>query len=166
MKLLQIIADLLEYPATWTNRKEEIWKLAYESDSPNRHLVLEFLKIASNYNELDLEEMYVRTFDNNDYTTLNMTYYITGDEKSRTKPPQRGFLLVWLKERVKPSGNELPDYLPYLLRYLSENDDYHVKDVLKNPMRMLTERLNERKSVFYPLVLAAYLELYGGENVI
>ena len=165
MKLLQIIADLLEYPTAWMNRREEILKLVSECKSPNRHLVLEFLKNVSNYNELDVEELYVRTFDINDYTTLNMTYYITGDEKSRIRQPKRGFLLVWLKERVKVTGSELPDYLPYLLKYLSENDDEDVKELLKNPMRILFDRLKERESIFYPLVLAAYLELYGGEDV-
>ncbi|MBB5254306.1 nitrate reductase molybdenum cofactor assembly chaperone [Sulfurisphaera ohwakuensis] len=164
MNLLEVIGDLLEYPREWIKRKETIMNLVSESLSPNKYLIFEFLKSVSNYKELDLEEIYVSTFDNSDYTTLYMTYYITGEEKSRAKTPKRGFLLAWLKSRTKVNSNELPDYLPLLLKYLSNTEDEEVKKLIQEPMKILSDRLKEKNSVFYPLVLAAYLELYGGED--
>lgn len=166
MKLLEVIGNLLEYPKEWINKKEMIINMVNKSLSINKYLVLEFLKNVSNYQELDLEEIYVNTFDSNDYTTLYMTYYITGEEKSRTKIPKRGFLLAWLKSKIKISSNELPDYLPILLKYLSNTDDKEVKKLIQEPMKILSDRLKEKNSIFYPLVLAAYLELYGGEEEI
>ncbi|BFI75843.1 nitrate reductase molybdenum cofactor assembly chaperone [Sulfurisphaera ohwakuensis] len=164
MNLLEVIGDLLEYPREWIKRKETIMNLVSESLSPNKYLIFEFLKSVSNYKELDLEEIYVSTFDNSDYTTLYMTYYITGEEKSRAKTPKRGFLLAWLKSRTKVNSNELPDYLPLLLKYLSNTEDEEVKKLIQEPMKILSDRLKEKNSVFYPLVLAAYLELYRGED--
>lgn len=162
MNLLEIIGELLEYPKEWIERKDEIVNLVINSSSPNKSLVLEFLEQATKYKDLDLEEIYVSTFDNSDYTSLYMTYYITGEEKSRARTPKRGFLLAWLKSRIKVNSTELPDYLPLLLKYLSTTADLEVKKLIREPMRILLDRLKEKNSIFYPLILAAYLELYGG----
>lgn len=162
--MLNVIADLLEYPTKWIKRKREIEEIVINLTSSRAYLLKEFLEEVSNYNELDLEEIYVKTFDNNDYITLNISYYITGEEKNRVNLPKRGLLLVWLKERVKDYMREdLPDYLPTLLRYLGSKYDEEVKKLIQNPLKTLQSRLKEHKSVFYPLITLAILELYGGE---
>ncbi|QGA54087.1 nitrate reductase molybdenum cofactor assembly chaperone [Sulfolobus sp. E5-1-F] len=164
MKTLQLVKKLLEYPSIWMKEKEEIINQIIQTSSPYRQFLLRFLENISNYKQLDLEEIYVNTFDNNDYTTLYMTYYITGEERERIGLPKRGLLLAWLKERVKIANNELPDYLPILLEYLDNHDDEEVKKLIQEPMKILLNRLKERNSIFYPLVFTAYLELYGGIN--
>ncbi|MEM4146512.1 MAG: nitrate reductase molybdenum cofactor assembly chaperone, partial [Metallosphaera sp.] len=92
--MLNVIADLLEYPTKWIKRKREIEEIVNNLTSSRAYLLKEFLEEVSNYNELDLEEIYVKTFDNNDYITLNISYYITGEEKNRVNLPKRGLLLV------------------------------------------------------------------------
>ncbi|WP_338598584.1 nitrate reductase molybdenum cofactor assembly chaperone [Sulfolobus tengchongensis] len=164
MNLLEITAELLEYPTSWIGRRKEIINSISQISSPHKQFLLEFLESISVYNELDLEEIYVSTFDNNDYITLYITYYITGEEKERIKPAKRGLLLAWLKERIKMNGKELPDYLPVLLKYLSANNDDEVKKILQRPISIILNRLKEKNSIFYPLIKLAYLELYGGNQ--
>ncbi|MEB2792976.1 MAG: nitrate reductase molybdenum cofactor assembly chaperone [Caldisphaeraceae archaeon] len=158
-QVLLIIADLLDYPSKWLGREKEILL----QDLPDG--VKEFIKMASSYDPLDLEEEYVSTFDFNSKTTLNMTFYITGEEKSRASAPRRGYILLKLKELLKNKtelpSNELPDYLPSILKVLALDMNKDIANMIKEPMEILISNLSKKNSIFLPIVRQAYKEIYG-----
>jgi len=103
------LADLLEYPASnWD------FKIAACAD----HGVL--AKFRSGIAALtlsDLQELYTRTFDLNPVCALEIGYHLFGENY------KRGEFLANLRETEAPFAlgqeNQLPDYLPVLLRLLT-----------------------------------------------
>ncbi len=147
---LKLVAKLLEYPETWWNELKDL----LDSDLPDD--VREFLKRASSYDLLDLEEEYVSTFDLNKDVSLNVTYYLTEDTR-------RGkYMLVFLEKLGKPP-KDLPDYLPFVLSRLSEYPDKEVVSLIRKPLEDIIRGLKERESVFLPLFVHVYNSLYGGK---
>jgi len=120
--LLKLISLLLQYP------DQEIKSLDWQSalvDVAEPELIENLNSFGKYFNQtplVQLQENYVHTFDFNDKTNLYLTYSKLGDEK------ERGQVLVELKEIYKFAGfelesNELPDYLPLLLEFVSLADE-------------------------------------------
>ncbi len=128
-ELLKLVSLLLQYP------DEEIYSLEWQpclSHVKNQEIV-ENLNVFGDYfrgSTLDiLQENYVQTFDFNEKANLYLTYSKLGDEK------KRGQALAELKEIYKFAGfelesNELPDYLPLLLEFVSHVDEKISIDLL------------------------------------
>ncbi len=147
---LKLVAKLLEYPETWWNELDELLNKDLPSD------IREFLKKASSYDLLDLEEEYVSTFDLNKNITLNVTYYLTEDTK-------RGKYMLLFLERLGKPVKDLPDYLPFVLSRLSENRDKEIISLIKKPLEVIINNLRESNSIFLPLFIHVYNSLYGDE---
>ncbi|ACP37635.1 nitrate reductase molybdenum cofactor assembly chaperone [Sulfolobus islandicus M.14.25] len=162
-ELLVIIADLLEYPAYWLPKLSEFEAKLVKINDP---FVVEFIKEVKSIEPIDLEEIYVSTFDFNKETTLNITYYYTGDEKQRGNN-KRGILLLKLKELANiNTKKELPDYLPNLIRFIANNANENTKEILeliKLPLKELTINLKAKNSIFYYILVSLYKELYLGD---
>lgn len=107
------LANLLEYP-------HEKWSadvvIARESDS-----MPEFIDAIQKLSRSDLQELYTRTFDLNPACALEIGYHLFGESY------KRGEFLANLRETEAPfdlgQANQLPDYLPVLLRLLTKLDD-------------------------------------------
>jgi len=128
-ELLKLISLLLQYP------DEEIYSLEWQSclSHVKNQEIVENLNAFGDYfrgSTLDiLQENYVQTFDFNEKANLYLTYSKLGDEK------ERGQILAELKEIYKFAGfeiesNELPDYLPLLLEFVSHVDEKISIDLL------------------------------------
>lgn len=112
-----VFADLLEYPA-------EHWAvpigIAGETDSlANFRCGIEALSVS------DLQELYTRTFDLNPVCTLEIGYHLFGENY------KRGEFLANLRETEAAFAlgqeNQLPDYLPVLLRLLTKLPDEELR---------------------------------------
>lgn len=114
------LADLLEYPnASWNS------KTATVSDGDS---LTEFQSAVANLSLSDLQELYTRTFDLNPVCALEVGYHLFGENY------KRGEFLANLRETEAPfdlgQENQLPDYLPVLLRLLTKLKDEELRSSL------------------------------------
>lgn len=119
-----LISDLLEYPHTnWPARLESARALLRESAEDNR-----FVEAIEKLHLNDLQELYTRTFDLNPVCALEVGYHLFGENY------KRGEFLANLRETEAPfelgQQNQLPDYLPVLLRLLDKLEDEELRESL------------------------------------
>jgi nitrate reductase delta subunit len=111
---------------------------------------------------LELEERYVALFDRGRATSLHLFEHVHGESRDR------GMAMVDLQALYARAGlrlakNELPDYLPAVLEYLSTRDAAEVREMLgdcAHILRAVGEALRDRESG-HAAVFAALLELAG-----
>ncbi|HJV46065.1 MAG TPA: nitrate reductase molybdenum cofactor assembly chaperone [Bacillota bacterium] len=117
--VFQLLSLLLQYPDQedfdWTALRDGVRQLSNFKISQPLELFLNYLEGQSPKN---LGITYVNTFDFNPVTTFYLTYARYGEEK------ERGETLVQLKELYEEAGfalitEELPDYLPLILEFVS-----------------------------------------------
>jgi nitrate reductase delta subunit len=81
----------------------------------------EFIVCVERLELAELQELYTRTFDLNPACALEAGYHLFGENY------KRGEFLAHLRETEAPfdlgQENQLPDYLPVLLRLLTKLDD-------------------------------------------
>ncbi len=165
MKTLKILGCLLTYPsqeqvAAFSEFKEiltqEKWLPAKSLESLNR-----LMDWAEQQDILDLQEEYVALFDRTPSLCLHLFEHVHGDSRDR------GQALVDLSELYKDAGllintEEMPDYLPLFLEYLSIIDVEEARQNLgeiANVLGAIAGRLQNRQSpylsVFEALIEAA-----------
>jgi nitrate reductase delta subunit len=109
---------------------------------------------------LDAQEAYVALFDRGRTTSLHLFEHVHGDSR------ERGQAMVDLKEIYARNGfvlsaNELPDFLPAVLEYVSQRPEAEAKEMLgdcAHILRAVGEALQDRASG-YSAVLAAALAM-------
>ncbi len=93
-----------------------------------------FTKIVETVSKIELEDLYVRTFEVQSITTLDIGYIVFGDDY------KRGELLVNLNKEHKTygidCGNELADNLSNVLKLLNVLKDDELRDDLINKIMM------------------------------
>lgn len=105
-------------------------------------------------NLIELQGLYVQTFDLTAEHSLHLTHHLFGDDRGR------GPALVDLAEFYKNTGweaveSELPDYLPMILEYVSTQDEMAARVFLSDAAKVITviaENLAKAKSPYAALV--------------
>ncbi len=166
MKSLKLLAALLSYPsAELVAALPEIARRLGEDRSLRRGTqdALAGLLAELRCEELlDLQERYVAQFDTGRSTSLHLFEHVHGDSRDR------GQAMVDLNALYRRSGfvlsvNELPDFLPALLEYLSNRPVEEVHELIEDCahiLRAVGERLMRGGSP-YAAVFAALLDLHG-----
>ena len=118
------LADLLEYPDEgWTARVKSARGIRDRSGSIN-----DFVACVAALSHSNLQELYTRTFDLNPTCALEIGYHLFGENY------KRGEFLANLRETEAPfdlgQENQLPDYLPVLLRLLTKLEDEELRESL------------------------------------
>lgn len=130
---LKLIADLLEYPTEG---------LINNLKSMNYHGIKEieaFIREALSRDFYELQEIYVETFDMSSRTNLYLSYHVHGDRR------ERGLFLANLIELYNKYGfnyyrNELPDYIPTILRFVASCGNKCMRDgQFRDLIRMLSK---------------------------
>ena len=89
-----------------------------------------FTKVIGSVSKIELEDLYVRTFEVQSITTLDIGYIVFGDDY------KRGELLVNLNKEHKKygidCGSELADNLSNVLKLLNVLEDMELRDDLVN----------------------------------
>lgn len=155
------LADLIEYPDT--NWDSKIAAAAADD------LLREFRSRIATLSLSEAQELYTRTFDLNPVCALEIGYHLFGENY------KRGQFLANLRETEAPfdlgQENQLPDYLPVLLRLLARLEDEELRRTLigeclipaldkmltslkesNNPYRFLLEALRTRMQLEVPVV--------------
>lgn len=109
-----------------------------------------------------LEERYVNLFDRGRTTSLHLFEHVHGESRDRG-PAMVDLLQIYAKAGLVLAPNELPDYLPAVLEYLSCRPLAEAREMLgdcAHIVRKIGETLAQRGS-HYAAVLAAVLAVAG-----
>ena len=115
---------------------------------------------------LDLQESYVALFDRGRATSLNLFEHVHGESRDRG-PAMVDLMQVYSRAGFSLSANELPDYLPVLLEFLSQRPVAEADDMLSDCghiIRKLGDALRSRGSC-YDAVPAAILAMIGAAGL-
>lgn len=111
---------------------------------------------------LDLQERYVALFDRGRATSLNLFEHVHGESRDRG-PAMVDLMQVYTRAGFSLTANELPDYLPVLLEFVSRRPFAEANDMLSDCahiVRNLGDALRSRGSR-YDAVPAALLAMIG-----
>lgn len=167
---LRVLSALLRYPdeVVQTGADELSAALAEEGllCAEQRAALEPLLEKLATDDLLDLQEAYVALFDRGRAVSLHLFEHVHGESRDR------GQAMVDLRDRYLAQGleieaNELPDYLPLFLEYLSVLPPQQAAEELAQPgviLSALAERLDERGTPYAaPLRILADLAGAGGE---
>ncbi len=133
MKTFKVLSLLLSYPhAEWLQELDSLVAVLDEEKKLNGKAskkLAELLKMMRTEKPLELEQIYVGTFDRNPSHSLHLFEHIHGESRDR------GMAMVNLIEEYRKHGldmdaAELPDYVPLFLEYLSQLPDDEARAML------------------------------------
>ena len=121
-EVYELLAALLEYP-------DEDWATRSASARSHANVSLgEFIAAVEPLSMSGLQELYTRTFDLNPSCALEIGYHLFGENY------KRGEFLAHLRQTEAPfslgQDQQLPDYLPVLLRLLAKLEDEELRGSL------------------------------------
>lgn len=168
---LRVLSALLRYPDEAVQQAAGTFAPALAAEgalAPSQRASLQgLIDDLATGDLLDLQERYVALFDRGRAFSLHLFEHVHGESRDR------GQAMVDLRSRYEAQGleisaNELPDYLPLFLEYLSTLSSKRVLGELAQPgviLSALAERLEEKQTPYAaPLRILADLAGAGGET--
>lgn len=164
LKTYKILSLLLSYP----NKDLQNFLSTVDAELKSEKLLCsekigEIEKFTDHFSKMDLTDWqaeYVQLFDYSRSASLHLFEHIKGDSKDR------GQAMVDMQEFYKENGmqlsaNELPDYIPVFLEFLSTLEDGKAAELLAEPVHIIQRiflALEEKKNS-YRYVLSAIVAL-------
>ncbi len=146
----ELVSLLLRYP------EEEIKEIVKEIDISeiNDEDIIKVLDYYKREPLFEIQKEYVKSFDLNEKASLYLTYHRFKDD------PKRGNYLARLIEYYREKGfefidNELPDYLPVILEfvsYIDEETGINVLQAFSKELNQIYKGLLSVNSKFAPLI--------------
>jgi nitrate reductase delta subunit len=158
MRIYKILAHLLDYPTDeLLENLQDIIKMLKddpEVTAQERDELMQLISWMQLHNLIGMQSDYVRTFDMTPEHDLHLTHHLFGDDSGR------GPSLIDLSEHYKAAGlevdeNEIPDFLPLILEYVSMLDDMQARVFLGDAAKVITvlaENLEKAKSPYSRLL--------------
>lgn len=163
MSLYLQFALLLDYPDSNLPRRVEECIAELKSAFPGAARLLESFQNSQQDLGIDrLQEAYTSTFDFQPECTLNLGYHLFGEDQ------RRGMFLAKLKEFYETAaidtGNELPDHLIHLLRYVAAQPESNeskgiVAECLLPAVSKIAQGTRENSDPYKPVLDALVLWL-------
>ena len=158
------LAALLSYPteALQAATGEIAGALAEEAivAAPQRVAIRLFLNEVATADIYELQERYVALFDRSRTLSLHLFEHIHGESRDRGQA-MADLITLYRDHGLDMAADELPDFLPLFLEFLSLLPDAEARTMLAEPagiLRALTDRLAARKTG-YSAVLAALADI-------
>ncbi|PIT20490.1 nitrate reductase molybdenum cofactor assembly chaperone [Snodgrassella communis] len=156
MEMYKILSILLSYPRQeWLMHTEEL------SDAVNRLATAEqtaalkpFFAHLRAHDEISLQEVYVDTFDRSRSHALHLFEHLHGEDRARGQA-MVDLLTEYQSRGLEPENNELPDYLPLFLEFLSSIDTQEAENLLADAVHVIgyiAENLHKSQSVYAPVM--------------
>jgi nitrate reductase delta subunit len=122
MKLYDLLAEILEYPTPSLHECfDECMSLLFPSHQRAFKLLKGFESFLAQTPTSQIEEIYTRTFDLQAICFPYVGHYLFGEDH------RRGMFMAKLKEKHRLhdfyAGNELPDHLAVMIRFLARMED-------------------------------------------
>jgi nitrate reductase delta subunit len=160
----KVFSALLSYPTRELQRAAKAMWLAIDDEklvgAERRGELAHLIRAVSEADLIDAQERYVDLFDRTRSLSLHMFEHVHGESRDR------GQAMVNLRERYQAGGfdlaaNELPDYLPAFLEFLSFQDARTARGMLAEcatVIAALAERMH-RRDVNYAAIFDALIEI-------
>ncbi|HVW69957.1 MAG TPA: nitrate reductase molybdenum cofactor assembly chaperone [Steroidobacteraceae bacterium] len=153
MKLLKLVGVLLDYPRDelWEYR-EELLAAAEDTLLPvsRRRELAEFARHLLEADPLTAQEAWLATFDRGRFLSLLVFEHIHGESRDRGQA-MADLIEAYRKQGFELAANELPDYLPLMLEYLSQRPGSEAREWLQHIhpiLGLLAARSAERHSAY------------------
>ncbi|OFW80665.1 MAG: nitrate reductase molybdenum cofactor assembly chaperone [Alphaproteobacteria bacterium RIFCSPLOWO2_01_FULL_40_26] len=166
-KTFKALGMMLCYPhKDWSSNANELYQIIADEglikDGNDLQHLQQFAAQLQNRDILDVQEEYVETFDRNKSLSLHLFEHVHGESRDR------GQAMADLSEIYQEAGfsldkNELPDYLPAFLEYVSYLPKEQSIEMLQDPIKILKalgKRLAERGSD-YSVILNSVVRVLG-----
>jgi len=163
---LRVLARLLSYPDTQMRANLDDMRQALLSEKAIAPARLDELNALirglARGNALDIEADYVEVFDRGRATSLHLFEHVHGDSRDR------GPAMIDLAQTYEKAGlflgpDEMPDYLPVVLEFVSTQPPKEARDFLSEMAHIFNAIFNalQQRNSPYASVLGALLELSG-----
>ncbi|MEZ5344230.1 MAG: nitrate reductase molybdenum cofactor assembly chaperone [Pyrinomonadaceae bacterium] len=156
IKLLNSLAGVLEYPTeNWFLRFEKCKSLILLTDRAGCEHFSDFCLDINKLSLTELQEFYTRTFDLSPVCALEVGYHLFGEDY------KRGEFLARLRETENPYSlgqeQQLPDYLPVILRLLGQMEDAEERAAMIGyclipALKMMSEALGKKKNIYENII--------------
>ncbi len=152
-----LLADLYQYPDVgYPQKVKGIQDFLNDNYPEASEDIDKFVELLPAHDLNKMEELYIRSFDVQSITTMDIGYILFGDDY------KRGELLANLNREHKQAdndcGSELGDHLPNLLRLISKLDDQNL--IVEMIEELLVPALTKMISEFEPDRIKKKNELY------
>lgn len=166
MNIYRVISALLSYPeADMLAALPEIRTVVQTLDAPVDlpEVLAPLLDYLSAHDLITLQENYVATFDRNPSQALHLFEHIHGESRDRGQA-MVDLLQEYQRHGFEPGSNEIPDYLPLFLEFLSCIPAEESEPMLGEAIHVIAAigaRLRDVQSPYANalLVLTAYTEV-------
>ena len=164
------LAGLLTYPTTDLQSATREISAALEAEgllsAPQRASLSGLLADLAASDIYDLQERYVALFDRGRATSLHLFEHVHGESRDRGQA-MADLLALYAEHGLEVTANELPDYLPLFLEFLSLLPHTEAQSLLAEPaaiLRALADRLSKRDAG-YASVLSVLADLAQAPSV-
>lgn len=170
MQICRLFADILDYPTSiLADRVEDLLPLAVVAHGEASQLLHQFRELVERTTPERLEDLYTGTFDLQPLCYPYIGYQLFGEEY------RRGMFMARLREHYRSSGfvagDDLPDHLCVILRFLASREHGEVErelvtdciiPALSKMVAGFSEPTNPYQGALHALLLL--LELHAGES--
>ncbi|MFG1215145.1 nitrate reductase molybdenum cofactor assembly chaperone [Xanthobacter flavus] len=135
-------------------------------DAATRLGLMPLLRSLAGEDLYDLQEAYVSLFDRTRRLSLHLFEHVHGESRDRGQA-MVDLAALYAQGGLAIDANELPDFLPLFLEFLSTRPEAEAQGLLADVdhiLATLEERLSERGSL-YAAVLTAVRHLAGAEAI-
>ncbi|MGH1540070.1 MAG: nitrate reductase molybdenum cofactor assembly chaperone [Arenicella sp.] len=157
MKLLKVIAHLLDYPTQEVidNLDELIQVVSADQSLPvaQREAILELIRSWSIQDIYDLQEQYDGLFERGRHVSLLLFEHVHGESRDRGQA-MVDLLGVYQSNGFELNSEQMPDYIPLFLEFLSAQEEGFAREWLADVshiLALLEERLQQRGANYQAL---------------
>ncbi|HKM62447.1 MAG TPA: nitrate reductase molybdenum cofactor assembly chaperone [Acidisphaera sp.] len=148
------LSALLSYPTEALQQAADEIAGVIESEAllpaPQRAALRGVLDEIASADTYDLQERYVSLFDRGRAVSLHLFEHVHGESRDRGQA-MADLVALYENHGVDVAANELPDFLPLFLEFLSLLPDADASELLREPaaiLRALADRLASRDAAY------------------
>jgi nitrate reductase delta subunit len=167
MNSLKVLSALLCYPDQGLLNFRDDMKAVLNQEAvlePSaQEQLLAFIDTLCTSDLMDIQAEYVETFDRGRSLSLLLFEHVHGESRDRGQA-MVNLLNIYKENGFDVTANELPDYIPLYLEYLSQRPDAEIHDWLseiEHILALLATRLQEREHP-YQIIFQSLLSLLDG----
>ena len=168
MLILKVVSRLLDYPSAElfaaADDLIEVVNKSAEISPDNRARLAAFIRELTERDLYDAQESYDLLFDRGRALSLLLFEHVHGESRDRGQA-MVDLISVYKSKGFDVCSEQLPDYIPLYLEFLSQQEDTYAQEWLgdiSHLLAMLSERLVERECA-YAVLFDTLIALSGQE---
>lgn len=166
MTILKVISRLLDYPsAALFSAADEMIEIVEQTDlisDKNKLELVDFIQKLTARDLFDAQESYDLLFDRGRALSLLLFEHVHGESRDRGQA-MVDLMNVYQSNGFENNSEQLPDYIPLYLEFLSEQEATFAQEWLGDIchlLAMLSERLIDREC-YYSVLFDSMIDISG-----